>query len=142
MELAVITNNGKDLKEHERSWLEAYMEHGNAAEASRSVGQTESCVRQHGYRMKRRLSECIQANLHKLIGKCTPDALETVYDIACNCPDPKVRLSAAQDILNRAGYTGTKKVEVSINDKSDDEINREISMLLNKGGIVDAEVVE
>jgi len=142
MELSISTNNGKNITDRQKEWLESYLEHGNAAEASRSIGIDNNTARQHGYKMKRKLSQCIQDNMYSLIGKCTPDALETIYDIACNCPDPKVRLAASQDILNRGGYSGTKKIEVSVNDKSDDEINNEISALLSKGGIVEAEVVK
>jgi len=39
-----------------------------------------------------------------MIGKCVPSALETIYTLATECPDPRIQLAAAQDILNRAGY--------------------------------------
>jgi len=141
MELAVTTTHGRNLTEKQKAWLESYLEHGNASEAARALGIGDNSARQYGHQMKRALSECIQANMHALIGRCAPDALETIYDIAVNCPDPKVRLAAAQDVLNRAGYMGTKKVEVSVEAKSDADLDREISSLLRKGGIVDAEVV-
>ena len=141
MELAITTTNGRALTEKQKAWLESYLEHGNASEAARAIGVGDNCARQYGHQMKRALSGCIQANMHKLIGRCAPDALETIYDIATNCPDPKVRLAAAQDVLNRAGYMGTKKVEVSVEAKSDDEIDNEIQRLLKKGSIIDAEVV-
>jgi len=140
MELAVMKHRGKPLKPHDREWIEAYFQTGSASEASRRLG-VEKNVKQHAYNMKQKLSVCIQQNLTKFIGHCAPDALEIVFDLAKNCEDPKVRLAAAVDILNRAGYKESRKVEVSIEDKSSSELDTEIKRLLSKGGIIDAAVI-
>ena len=132
---------GRELFPREREWLEAYMGCGNASEASRLIGITKSYA-QYGHIMRMKLNDYIQANLKVMIGRTAPAALETIYDLACNCGDPKIQLAAAQDLLNRAGYKESKKIDVSVNDKSSSEIDKEIRMLLKKGGIVEAEVVK
>lgn len=117
-------------------WLESYLDHGNASKASQAVGITEN-ARQHGYNMRNTLMPFIQANLPAIIGRCAPVALETVFDLAQNCPDPKIQLAAAQDLLNRAGYGQVKKVEVSIHDASEEDLDKEIRLLLKKGNIIE-----
>jgi len=124
------------LTEDEQRWLEAYMDTGVASQASLAIG-IERNAALHGHRMRRRLSHFIEANIKALIGKCAPAALETIYELATDCPDPKVRLAAAQDLLNRAGFQSVNKHEISVADKSEKEIDDEINRLLQKGNIID-----
>lgn len=124
------------LTEEEQTWLEAYMETGVASQASLAVG-VERNAAVHGHRMRRRLSHFIEANIKALIGKTAPAALETIYELATDCPDPKVRLAAAQDLLNRAGYAEVKKHEINVSDKTEKELDMEIQTLLKKGNIID-----
>jgi len=128
----------KELRPHEVDWLEEYMATGNASEASRKIG-VEKCPAQHGARMRRTLSDYIQANVSAMIGKCVPSALETVYELATSCPDPNIRLRAAIDILDRAGHKQAERLEISMSNKSDDELNSEIDALLNANGIIDVQ---
>jgi len=144
MELKVtVKPNGRALTDKQRAWLEVYLECGNASEAARAVG-VEKHAAQYGKQMRDRLSEVIQSNLRKMVGRCAPAALETIYKLATTCPDPKVQLAAAQDLLNRAGYKEATKVELTVDKKSDRELDKEIENLLSKGGIIvtDAEVVQ
>jgi len=138
--LKVTKFAGRELFPREKEWMEAYMQSGNATEASRMIG-IEKCPSQYGQQMRMKLSDYIQANLRQLLGRTAPHALETIYDIAKNCPDPKVRLAAAQDLLNRAGYKETQEIQISVKDKSKEELDSEIDMLLKRGGIMEAEVV-
>lgn len=128
------------LTEQEEAWLSAYLQCGNATQACREIG-IDNYPAQRGSEFKRKLAPFIQENLRAMIGNCAPSALEVIYDLAINCPDPKVRLTAAQDLLNRAGYKEVTKHEITVADKSDEEIDNEIKRLLRKGGIIDAEVL-
>jgi len=128
------------MTELEERWLEAYLSGLNATQACREIG-IEKNAAYRGHEFKKRLAPFIEANIKAMIGHCAPSALEVVFDLAMNCPDPKVRLAAAQDLLNRAGYKEATKHEITVADKSDEELDREIKALLRKGGIVDAEVI-
>ena len=138
--LKVTKVHGRELYPREFEWMEAYMQCGNASEASRMIG-IEKCVAQYGQQMRNKLSLYIQANLKEMIGRTAPVALETVLELATTCGDPKVRLQAAQDLLDRGGYKEVKKIEVSVKDKSSDDLDKEIDALLQQGGIVEAEVI-
>lgn len=140
-QLVVVNAKGREITPRQREWLEAYLACGNAAEASRRIGITNHPA-SYGQQLRETLSYVIQKNLQKMIGAKAPAALEIVYEIATTCTDPKIRLAAAQDLLNRAGYKEVRKVEISTKDKSDEELNKEIHHLLQKGGIIDAEVVD
>ena len=76
-----------------------------------------------------------------MIGSCAPAALETIYRLATESGDDQVKLRAAQDLLNRAGYGATQKHEISVHDMSDEELDNELSKLLSKANIVDADIV-
>lgn len=146
MELKVTTLNPEHnrkctLTSLEEQWLEAYINLGNATKACESIGVTENPA-QRGSEFKRRLMPFIEANMKKMIGKCAPAALMTVFEIAQDCPDPAVRLKAAQDLLDRAGHKQAVQHEIMVSDKSDDEIDREIKRLLKQGGIVEAEILQ
>jgi len=138
--LKVTKVHGRELYPRERQWLEAYVQCNNASEASRMIGITK-CVAQYGQQMRMKLADYIVANLKQMIGRTAPAALETVFDLAQSCEDPKVRLAAAQDLLNRAGFKESTHIELSVKDKSKEEIDKEIDALLQKGGIVIGDVV-
>jgi len=140
MSLNLSPLNGRSFTDKERVWYEAYMATGNASDAARAIGITTS-VKQYGYAMKTRLKEYIKRDLQAMIGNCGPDALETIYELSKSCEDPNVRLRAAQDLLNRAGYKEIQRVEVTIADKSDKELDDEIATLLKNGNVVDAQVI-
>jgi len=130
------------ITDKDKEWAEHYMNYGNASEASRETFPEIKAVAIHGSRMKAKMRNYIERNMVKFIQRHAPDAMETIIDLAKNCPDVKVRLAAAQDILNRAGVKSANRIEVSISDKSDRELNAEIGMLLEKGGIIDASPIE
>ena len=134
------TGQKRKLSDKDKIWLETYFETCNASEAARAAGY-ENAVRQHGYLMRQKLSGFLQTKIRSMIGHCSPAALETVYHLSQESGDDKVRLAAAQDLLNRAGYAQAQKVEVTVADKSDAELDSEIQRLLKKGNIIDAEVV-
>lgn len=139
VQLNPVNHKKCTLTEYERSWLEEYMACGNATEAARLCEFPHP--KQRGYELRKKLSHFIEANLRQMIGRCAPAALEVIYELAVECPDPKVRLTAAQDLLNRAGYKEAVKHEITVADKTDKEIDKEIDALLKKGGIITAEVV-
>jgi len=129
------------LTEEDKLWADAYMNSGNATGVSRELFPAIKQPHVHGARMKRKVAKYIESRMLHFVMNHAPDAMETIIDLAKNCPDVKVRLAAAQDILNRAGIKSANKLEISIADKSDNELNNEINMLLEKGGIIDAEPI-
>jgi len=130
----------RKLTDRDKTWLAAYFETCNASEAAREAGY-ENAIRQHGYLMRRKLSGFIQSKIRDMIGHCSPAALETVFTLSQESADDKVKLAAAQDLLNRAGYGEARKVEVTIQDKTDAELDSEIQRLLKKGNIIDIEAM-
>jgi len=130
----------REVSDLQKAWLIAYFSGANGSAASRSVGITNN-VKQHACNMKAALMDVIQLNMRRMVGHCAPTALETVFELSQHCEDPKVRLAAARDLLDRAGYKEAAKIEVTIADKSDKELDSEIQELLMKGNIINAESV-
>ena len=121
------------LNDKERVWLETYLTTGSTKEACVAAGYAPNT----GSQIRRRLNHFIMANMTDMIAKCAPAALETIFEIATTCPDPKTRLAAAQDLLNRAGFKEAQKHEISVKDKSDEELEKELRSLLSRSNIID-----
>jgi len=132
-----LTYDGRKLTDIQAKWFDSYMQCGNATQAARDAG-IETGHRQRGYELKQGLHGLILLNMRRLVGNCAPSALETIFELSKSCEDPKVRLAAAKDLLDRAGYREAAKVEITIADKTDFELDSEIKALLAKGDIIEA----
>ncbi len=80
--------------------------------------------------------EYITAWLADHIGKHAPSALAVIVTIM-NDPAEKggIRLKAAQDVLDRSGFSAKQKIEVShknVDEMSTDELESEIAKLLSE----------
>ncbi|RME61114.1 hypothetical protein D6779_00685 [Candidatus Parcubacteria bacterium] len=133
VELNPLQHKKCSLTEREQIWLETYLNTGSTREACEAAGYHPN----QGSQLRRRLNHFILANMKDMIAKCAPAALEVIFEIATKCPDPKTRLQAAQDLLNRAGYKEAQRHEISVTDKSDEELERELAELLKRSNIID-----
>jgi len=124
------------LTEQESVWVNVYLQTGNASEATRASGMEEM-----PHKIKKRLNPFIQKNLHSLFEALGPAAFEKLMEIAFNCPEPAVQLKAIEKILSLGKYDAPVKHEVTIEGKSDRELDTEIKALLSKGNVIDAEVL-
>lgn len=112
-----------------------YIITGNAKKAALAAGYSASDPEKAGWRLKTRFQEYIQQAVKDNIGKMVPGALEIVNYLAINAESEQVRLKAAQDILDRAGYKPTNKTEqtvVSVEEKSTEELEAELASLIGQ----------
>lgn len=99
-----------------------------------NAGYSPNSAKKNASAFHRLNSEYIQAYLAEHIGSHAPTALNVILQIM-NSESEKggIRLKAAQDILDRAGFSAKQKVELSAKDPKDlttDDIQRQIHAML------------
>ena len=85
---------------------------GNATEAARKIGITESSASTTGHRMKERLWDEIQDEIKYSIKTHVPMALHGLLKLADSADSETVRLNALKDLLDRGGLKPTEKQEI------------------------------
>lgn len=80
-----------------------YASRGDAAEVSKRLGLPRSKIR--SYLRDQRVQNAIQSELRRRLGLNAPKMLEVIQEIAQSAPDDRVRLQAAKDWLDRAGWS-------------------------------------
>ena len=85
---------------------------GNATEAARKIGITESSASTTGHRMKERLWDEIQDEIKYSIKTHVPMALHGLVKLADSADSETVRLNALKDLLDRGGLKPTEKQEI------------------------------
>lgn len=120
-----------------RRFVELYARSGNATQSARDAGYSDKSITSAASRLTRELALEIQQEIAHQIGATAPIALGAIVKLVSSTDtDDRVRLSAAKDILDRAGYNATNRVEVATMDnKSDDELRQELRELM--GNVID-----
>lgn len=109
-----------------RSKTEAYIEAGFSPNGAKD--NVKKYFRQH--------HEYIQGYIQEKIGGQAPAAIKVIVQIMNNEEEKGgIRLKAAQDLLDRAGYNAKQKVELTTKDTKDmstEELRGEIQKLLQE----------
>ena len=113
------------------AFIESYCRLGNATKAAIQAGYSEHTAKQQGHILKKRFAEDIEKQIKKMVQDAVPAAFDVVTRLAQTAASEPVRLAAAKDILDRAGYKPSEKIEQSIShsDMSTDELRRELEAL-------------
>ena len=121
-----------------------YVESGNARQSWTQAGYSPKSA---GTAMSRLRDNwrLVESMVKERIGSHVPMALTGIIELAQTAKQESIRLKAQQDILYRAGYD--KPMEMVVTDKEakdlkDDELQKELLMILNKNPVIDAEVEE
>ena len=101
-----------------------------------AAGYSPHMARQNGTKYYRENALYIHQYLAEHIGVHAPTAFKVILQIA-NDPNEKggIRLKAAQDVLDRAGYSAKQKIELSVSDPkemSTEDIQNEIKKLIGE----------
>ena len=117
--------------EKQAAFVEAFCLTGNATKAAEMAGY--GSAKQRGHELKNKFAKEIEERTRKMIQDCVPGALSQLQNLSENADSESVRLGAVKDILDRAGYKPTEKVEQKISHletASTDELKRELEGLI------------
>jgi phage terminase small subunit len=110
----------ENLTDKQKKFAEIYVEISCGHRAALQAGYAEVGASQEAYRLLRnpRVKEYIEEldkerreRLQNRLAAMAEKAAEMVFELAMNAESESVRLTALRDILDRAGYKATDKVE-------------------------------
>lgn len=108
-------------------------------EAYLEAGYSETNAKAYSRKIFWRVRPVIESELEQKFQTAAPMAMTVLVDLLTSKSE-QVRLRAAQDILNRTGWSEVKKVEVKdTSQKSDKEIDSELRNIL---GIAQTEAIK
>ena len=114
-------------------FIESYCLTGNAAKAAEMAGYSKKGLKQMGHMLKQQFEREIEDRKKKMIQDAVPAALTQISRLSTGAESENVRLSAAKDILDRAGLKPTEKIQqevAHVETASTDELKRELEALL------------
>lgn len=110
--------------ELQQRFAEAYVENGgNGAAAAREAGYAESSAAQEAARLlkNKNVLEAIKIETLRQFAEGVPLAVKTIIDLVKNSENAKVRLDAANALLDRGGLQLSQRFEHVIKDDRTDE---------------------
>lgn len=126
----------EELPERQQRFIDEYLKSGKATEAYIKAGYNPSSAasKANAYKLYRQLYRTIQGEIEKRIGTDAIMALSVVRKLAHEATSEAVRLSAAQDILKRAGYDKPVETKLTIDDLRDvdnEDIDEQLKELIS-----------
>ena len=122
---------GKLYTKKEEAWMELFLQTGKTTLSARIAGYKNP--RQQGYNLKIRLAEEVSKRIQQNFSNIAPKAFITLKNLLHPRNPAPVRLSAAKDILDRAGFKPTERDELPPN-KSIKELESELVAIAGSMG--------
>jgi phage terminase small subunit len=122
----------------QEAFIEAYCLTGNASKAAQMAGYAEKAAKQMGHKLKNQFEFEIQEKTNQMIQAAVPGALAQLTNLVGNAQSESVKLGAIKDILDRAGYRPTEKIEQQIShmeSASTDELKKELEALIGTSDV-------
>jgi len=118
----------------QKDFVANFILHGNAAKAARDAGygNVNDSAKRRGHELKLRYKDYIAQQIANNISGYAPAALAMIADIATNGESEAIRLKAAIDLMDRAGYKPTTKTEqktIAVEERSTEELEEELKQL-------------
>jgi phage terminase small subunit len=102
------------------------------------AGYAEKAAKQMGHKLKNQFEFEIQEKTNQMIQAAVPGALAQLTNLVGNAQSESVKLGAIKDILDRAGYRPTEKIEQQIShmeSASTDELKKELEALIGTSDV-------
>jgi len=131
----------EERKERDEDFVRDYVNNGgNATQAAKAVGVSQSSASTVGYRLKSRLTKEIDTEQKAQLRGYAPKAISQIQNLAENAESENVKLKANADLLDRAGWKPIDKKEITetsaIENMTDEELQQELDTLLVSQGYV------
>ena len=120
------------INEQQQAFINHFVMTGKAAESAEVAGYAHP--KQRGYDLRKRFAEQIMEATRDNLSSAVPDLIKMALKIALEEDNPKIKLSAVQDLLDRAGYKPVErtKTEVShVDTQTTEELEAELEELLS-----------
>ena len=119
------------INEQQQKFIDHFVMTGNASESAEVAEYAHPT--QRGYDLRKRFADEIMEATRENLSSAVPDLIKMAMKIALEEDNPKIKLSAIHDLLDRAGYKPVErtKTEVSHTEiQSTAELEAELEELL------------
>ena len=120
---------GSIKSEKRRIFVERMIEHGDHIKAAKEAGYEKDDPQKFAVeanRLKRQLHDLLLKGMKERFSSSAPKAAHVIETLMNSGESEAVRLKAAQDLLDRAGYQPTTRVEEVTEKKSVKELEAEL----------------
>ena len=120
---------GSIKSEKRKIFVERMIEHGDHIKAAKEAGYEKEDPQKFAVeanRLKRQLHDLILKGMKERFSSSAPKAAHVIETLMNSGESEAVRLKAAQDLLDRAGYQPTTRVEEVTEKKSVKELEAEL----------------
>lgn len=120
--------------EKQQKFVDFYVMTGNAKKSAILAGYSEATAEVNGCKLRKQLSAEIDQATRDALSHHAAMSVKNLVDLANTAESETVRLQANKDILDRAGYKPTDRVEqtVTYDDKTTEELRAELSEILGE----------
>ena len=121
----------RKINDQQQAFIDNYVLTGDGTRSAEKAGYKNPAVR--GSEMKKKYRVEIMEATKGALGELAPVLMKAAVDIALENENPRVRLAAIQDLLDRAGYKPVEKsvTEVShVESQTTAELEAELEELL------------
>jgi phage terminase small subunit len=121
----------RKINDQQQAFIDNYVLTGDGTRSAEKAGYKNPVVR--GSEMKKKYRVEIMEATKGALGELAPVLMKAAVDIALENENPRVRLAAIQDLLDRAGYKPVEKsvTEVShVESQTTAELEAELEELL------------
>jgi len=121
------------ITDKQQKFIEYYCETGEQLESARRAGYKNTPALYHqAYKLKRELAPEIAKRMAERFADKAPTALNTINELMLNSDSDAIRLQAAKDMMDRAGYKPKDKVSIEEDKKSVKELEAELVLLVGR----------
>lgn len=126
----------RTLTDKQKAFVHYFSQSGNATQSAIQAGYSPATAEQQGYELKNKLNNEIDEATRQMLGGTVPLAVEKLRALMTDDKvSPAVRLGAINSVLDRTGYQTVHKVEDVTKQRTDEELQAELSHLLQSMGI-------
>jgi len=121
------------ITDKQQKFIEYYCETGEQLESARRAGYKDTpALYYQAYKLKRELAPEIAKRMAERFADKAPTALNTINELMLNSDSDAIRLQAAKDMMDRAGYKPKDKVSIEEDKKSVKELEAELILLVGR----------
>ena len=100
------------INEQQQTFINHFVMTGKAAESAEVAGYAHP--KHRGYDLRKRFADQIMEATRENLSSAVPDLIKMALKIALEEDNPKIKLSAVQDLLDRAGYKPVERTKTEV----------------------------
>jgi len=125
-----VKTREEDCTERELAFVDHFMKTGNASKSASEAGYSAKTAGSKGWALSKSLMGVIQQRVWSRYRSHVPACSKEMINLALNGQNEKIRFEACQYIMNLCGFRPVEEKKITIENKTEVEIDAELKQLL------------